>query len=114
PQDSLSLLVSVTLTLATRTDTLSLHDALPISARGAGRDPARHRPGREVLPRRGRGPEADLGSRAARPVGVPVREPHDGQDPVPRSEEHTSELQSRVDLVCRLLLEKKKVKIAAQ
>src|SRR5438105_9034198 len=27
-----------------------------------------------------------------------------------RSEEHTSELQSRVDLVCRLLLEKKKVK----
>src|SRR5438105_8263263 len=28
----------------------------------------------------------------------------------PRSEEHTSELQSRVDLVCRLLLEKKKKK----
>src|SRR5699024_12805020 len=27
---------------------------------------------------------------------------------VPRSEEHTSELQSRFDLVCRLLLEKKK------
>src|SRR6266513_6275824 len=27
----------------------------------------------------------------------------------PRSEEHTSELQSRFDLVCRLLLEKKKV-----
>src|SRR5207247_10103426 len=27
-----------------------------------------------------------------------------------RSEEHTSELQSRVDLVCRLLLEKKKAK----
>src|SRR5438105_8907717 len=27
----------------------------------------------------------------------------------PRSEEHTSELQSRVDLVCRLLLEKKKL-----
>src|SRR5438067_12237515 len=26
----------------------------------------------------------------------------------PRSEEHTSELQSRFDLVCRLLLEKKK------
>src|SRR5690349_22196889 len=30
----------------------------------------------------------------------------DGLDP--RSEEHTSELQSRRDLVCRLLLEKKK------
>src|SRR2546421_8657719 len=29
---------------------------------------------------------------------------------VPRSEEHTSELQSRSDLVCRLLLEKKKKK----
>src|SRR6266496_4699273 len=31
--------------------------------------------------------------------------------PLPRSEEHTSELQSRRDLVCRLLLEKKKKKI---
>src|SRR5207247_7377798 len=30
---------------------------------------------------------------------------------LPRSEEHTSELQSRVDLVCRLLLEKKKNKL---
>src|SRR5215203_6668098 len=30
---------------------------------------------------------------------------------VPRSEEHTSELQSRQYLVCRLLLEKKKKKI---
>src|SRR2546429_1435635 len=28
-----------------------------------------------------------------------------------RSEEHTSELQSRLHLVCRLLLEKKKIKI---
>src|SRR5438105_12802353 len=34
--------------------------------------------------------------------------PFDGRDG--RSEEHTSELQSRVDLVCRLLLEKKKKK----
>src|SRR5438105_11666321 len=34
-----------------------------------------------------------------------------GQSPCRwRSEEHTSELQSRVDLVCRLLLEKKKKK----
>src|SRR5690349_21942328 len=33
-----------------------------------------------------------------------------GLTPVPRSEEHTSELQSRRDLVCRLLLEKKKKK----
>src|SRR5699024_11220484 len=39
-------------------------------------------------------------------------ERHDGHDegepPEARSEEHTSELQSRFDLVCRLLLEKKK------
>src|SRR2546428_10368112 len=32
----------------------------------------------------------------------------DNSDDGPRSEEHTSELQSRSDLVCRLLLEKKK------
>src|SRR5699024_11768841 len=31
-----------------------------------------------------------------------------------RSEEHTSELQSRFDLVCRLLLEKKKHRTAAE
>src|SRR5437868_7737806 len=31
-----------------------------------------------------------------------------------RSEEHTSELQSRFDLVCRLLLEKKKIKYERQ
>src|SRR2546422_2883765 len=31
-------------------------------------------------------------------------------DPHARSEEHTSELQSRLHLVCRLLLEKKKIK----
>src|SRR5207249_7280766 len=31
-----------------------------------------------------------------------------GATGLPRSEEHTSELQSRFDLVCRLLLEKKK------
>src|SRR5947207_7502254 len=34
--------------------------------------------------------------------------------PYPRSEEHTSELQSHSDLVCRLLLEKKKNKITQQ
>src|SRR5690349_21976611 len=33
-----------------------------------------------------------------------------GCNPAARSEEHTSELQSRRDLVCRLLLEKKKKK----
>src|SRR5690349_23383138 len=38
----------------------------------------------------------------SRPVAVHI---------IPRSEEHTSELQSRRDLVCRLLLEKKKTQI---
>src|SRR5688572_33191098 len=33
-----------------------------------------------------------------------------GEDDTPRSEEHTSELQSQSNLVCRLLLEKKKKK----
>src|SRR3712207_7238064 len=36
------------------------------------------------------------------------RDPGAGRQRVPRSEEHTSELQSRQYLVCRLLLEKKK------
>src|SRR3712207_8587689 len=36
------------------------------------------------------------------------------QSPAERSEEHTSELQSRQYLVCRLLLEKKKKKYTAQ
>src|SRR2546428_9753266 len=35
----------------------------------------------------------------------------DTRSPDQRSEEHTSELQSRSDLVCRLLLEKKKLYI---
>src|SRR5690349_22596553 len=61
---------------------------------------------------------ADLAGRLAyAPAGDPVRDPpgrlHPGDRPLPRpravrSEEHTSELQSRRDLVCRLLLEKKK------
>src|SRR3712207_7436463 len=43
------------------------------------------------------------------PGGVPVlRQTLVGVVEVPRSEEHTSELQSRQYLVCRLLLEKKK------
>src|SRR6266704_6261681 len=43
--------------------------------------------------------------RGAGPGCVPR---HRGAARPPRSEEHTSELQSRFDLVCRLLLEKKK------
>src|SRR5436309_12675396 len=51
--------------------------------------------------------EGRFGIRA--PARAPVfadRESH--RPPSPRSEEHTSELQSRENLVCRLLLEKKK------
>src|SRR2546430_6041387 len=39
--------------------------------------------------------------------------PSGGHQPIQRSEEHTSELQSQSNLVCRLLLEKKKKKCTA-
>src|SRR3712207_6873080 len=44
------------------------------------------------------------------PVQRRAREPPPRRGHQPRSEEHTSELQSRQYLVCRLLLEKKKTK----
>src|SRR5699024_11860678 len=59
-------------------------------------------PGRGAPPGRTAGPR---GARAGRPTV-----PQAGTPGAPgRSEEHTSELQSRFDLVCRLLLEKKKI-----
>src|SRR5690349_8026482 len=52
-------------------------------------------------------PPADLDALAGAQGLLARRQPeHDGG--LARSEEHTSELQSRRDLVCRLLLEKKK------
>src|SRR2546422_3035502 len=54
---------------------------------------------------------AGAGHRAARAHRVRVAARRDRLDPRARddrSEEHTSELQSRLHLVCRLLLEKKK------
>src|SRR5438105_7164150 len=45
---------------------------------------------------------------AHRDAGLVVEHRPERRSGVGRSEEHTSELQSRVDLVCRLLLEKKK------
>src|SRR2546422_2322697 len=80
-------------TATTEIYTLSLHDALPISRR-AVRDSlgsAPHPGG--LLPGGG--------------TGGPGRPPGGLRGAV-RSEEHTSELQSRLHLVCRLLLEKKK------
>src|SRR2546428_9720542 len=52
-----------------------------------------------------------LGALVGRTAAVLDHEIKNGQENErgdPRSEEHTSELQSRSDLVCRLLLEKKK------
>src|SRR2546430_11674785 len=74
-------------TATTEIYTLSLHDALPIS---------------HARPRAVRAPR----SKPDRPGG---RLQGPGRRP-PRSEEHTSELQSQSNLVCRLLLEKKKTK----
>src|SRR2546430_11215338 len=45
---------------------------------------------------------------SGRITDILVREGQDVADGTPRSEEHTSELQSQSNLVCRLLLEKKK------
>src|SRR5256885_14644416 len=76
-------------TATTEIYTLSLHDALPIyGIRGlVGRSP--------ITP--------DFALRLAHAVGRVLR-----RKEARRSEEHTSELQSPCNLVCRLLLEKKK------
>src|SRR5699024_12747987 len=79
--------------------TLSLHDALPICF-----DFGRRRAGCvSSLPAR----FSTLGTIQLDVASAPER-PRRRSGTVPRSEEHTSELQSRFDLVCRLLLEKKK------
>src|SRR5207253_10196059 len=89
--------------------TLSLHDALPIF-RTLQVAQERDRPAGVVgrLPHRLR-----CGAMCLRVAvrEVESRDIHAGLDHRPhqlRSEEHTSELQSRGHLVCRLLLEKKK------
>src|SRR2546428_2809028 len=58
-------------------------------------------------PHRPRGPGWNEAREADRSRGGPCSG-HPPTAPTSRSEEHTSELQSRSDLVCRLLLEKKK------
>src|SRR2546429_1175987 len=94
-------------TATTEIYTLSLHDALPILGLGT----LVRGPREELLG----GPEFDQVAeveeagkvRCARRLLHVVR--HD-ENRIARSEEHTSELQSRLHLVCRLLLEKKKRK----
>src|SRR2546422_6682349 len=76
-------------TATTEIYTLSLHDALPISGLSSTTTGLPH-----FLP------SASANIRAASSLALPGG----------RSEEHTSELQSRLHLVCRLLLEKKKKK----
>src|SRR5689334_23511981 len=76
--------------------TLSLHDALPIWSAGS------------VAPAADEKPKGDT----AKPVvddGAGDEPAANEGDMEPRSEEHTSELQSQFHLVCRLLLEKKKI-----
>src|SRR5207247_9344390 len=86
--------------------TLFPYTTLFRSSQGCRGSAARHRRDRAAAPRRARGP-APRRPRAVR--GSRRRGAHRrGRAPSRRrSEEHTSELQSRVDLVCRLLLEKK-------
>src|SRR5690349_23920273 len=78
----------------TEISTLSLHDALPICAPPARRPPPFPAPCRWRTPSRLSRPGRSRSSAC--------------RSRIRRSEEHTSELQSRRDLVCRLLLEKKK------
>src|SRR2546428_7296326 len=82
---------------------------LPFTVSSASR-----RPPLPIVPRRLRGPSRPVTMRGKSvwmsPLTVLARTSVDspaGRSSV-RSEEHTSELQSRSDLVCRLLLEKKK------
>src|SRR3712207_6995883 len=93
-------------TATTEIYTLSLHDALPIcphrlpfAVRLAARGPERARADAVE-----RALFADEGAVERDGLG------RDAQGLLQRSEEHTSELQSRQYLVCRLLLEKKKKK----
>src|SRR3712207_8061491 len=89
-------------TATTEIYTLSLHDALPICE---GEEDQQERADRQPQVHGGVVRLALVDDQAQRHggPGLPARD-----DQRPRSEEHTSELQSRQYLVCRLLLEKKK------
>src|SRR2546426_7848535 len=72
--------------------------------RGGGLGGVRRALPRENVLRDLREPDAADGRDGARETAIH----HFGPEPQRRSEEHTSELQSPCNLVCRLLLEKKK------
>src|SRR5688572_32555287 len=57
---------------------------------------------------------AGRSSRGSRVVPSSRAHPTHAQTPCARSEEHTSELQSQSNLVCRLLLEKKNIKLSSR
>src|SRR5690606_41579273 len=95
-------------TPTTATYTLSLHDALPISLWRHDEIPYQHpRRNRVRKPCEIHLARSDL--RYGRPAALHRLIWWIG-DRIGRSEEHTSELQSRENLVCRLLLEKKNIK----
>src|SRR5690606_41685701 len=85
---------------------LSLHDALPILAsthrESSSASRHYHSPVRSCCRASGRRRGHAVSRRLPTIHGTRL------EDAGPRSEEHTSELQSRENLVCRLLLEKKK------
>src|SRR5256885_11847705 len=95
-------------TATTEIYTLSLHDALPIlaSQKAAPATAARPTTPRVIF-------LSVCMFRSSALSSVPCR-PGLHRQPLPRSEEHTSELQSPCNLVCRLLLEKKKTTLAWQ
>src|SRR5260370_6598319 len=89
-------------TATTEIYTLSLHDALPIS-------PARTRPNCQTpMPSAGSSAFASLLRTDHAMIAAAVMHTNQASRIDRRSEEHTSELQSHLNLVCRLLLEKKK------
>src|SRR2546422_7074526 len=89
-------------TATTEIYTLSLHDALPISSAGV-----QPREGGRFTLAASRRVTSSARPSAARARICVVRTCGLSGNRRARSEEHTSELQSRLHLVCRLLLEKK-------
>src|SRR3712207_6869165 len=96
-------------TATTEIYTLSLHDALPISAWPTTSGSASSDPTSESAWRPASSPRSPS-SCSTSPSASRRRDGRttDWSTTPTRSEEHTSELQSRQYLVCRLLLEKKK------